>query len=218
MNQEKVFLHGEGDNWYLRNREMITNYPDDICQEYILGLGVKGKNILEMGCSVGHRLAQFAEAGAHCLGIDASRMAIKEGSAMYPNIKLLHGTVNESFFPGATFDIVLMSFILHWVDRNKLLMVIANADRLLKDGGTLIIQDFYPSVPHKREYHHNLDLGIYTYKQPYWDIFEATHMYKRIARHPHRISIRKLIAHRLCMIRHLGCIAIIVSEEVINRE
>jgi ubiquinone/menaquinone biosynthesis C-methylase UbiE len=87
-----------------------------------------------------------------------------------------------SAFPDASFDIVTVSFVFHWVDRSKLLQTVSECDRVLKDGGLLAIQDFFPAAPQRRMYHRNPELGVFTYKQVYSDIFRASNIYTSVFR------------------------------------
>ena len=183
--QEREFLSGEADAWYKRNKEGLLHYGGDVFQTYLLSLPLRGKKVLDIGCSVGHTLALLAERGADCWGTEPSALAVKEGSELYPALHLQQSLSHElSQFADETFDIVLMSFVFHWVERSRLLRTVGEMDRVLKKGGYLIMQDFYPDVPHKRPYHHRTDVKLFTYKQPYWDIFTASNIYTEIRRIP----------------------------------
>lgn len=94
------------------------------------------------------------------------------------------GTADVLDFEDNFFDIVFISFVFHWVGRSKLLKAVSEIDRVLKDGGTLVISDFFPDIPHRRTYHHNTELGVYTYKQDYSKIFTASNLYTENTRIP----------------------------------
>jgi len=75
------------------------------------------------------------------------------------------------------FDLIIVNFVFHWIDRTNLLRSVAEIDRLLVDGGFLIIGDFFPSNLTKVRYHHLDDEKVYTYKQNYAGIFTASGLY-----------------------------------------
>lgn len=63
---------------------------------------------------------------------------------------------------------------------NDLFKIAMEVDRFLKDGGTLIIKDFYPSFHYKNNYSH-LE-GLYSYKMNYVTIFTWNPTYTEIAK------------------------------------
>lgn len=79
------------------------------------------------------------------------------------------------------FDCVIVSFVFHWIDRSKLFETVSEIDRVLTDGGFLIIQDFSPKNACKTKYHHLENEEVYTYKQNYWDIFFSSNLYNIIS-------------------------------------
>ena len=50
----------------------------------------------------------------------------------------------------------------------------------MKNRGRLIILDFAPSFICKTEYHHLPGQEVYTYKQPYWELFTASQIYSLV--------------------------------------
>lgn len=73
-----------------------------------------------------------------------------------------------------------MNYVLHWIDRRNLIRSIAEVDRLVVDGGFLIIGDFFPANATRVPYHHHPGHGVYTYKQDYAAVFLASRLYKTI--------------------------------------
>jgi SAM-dependent methyltransferase len=183
MGQTEVF-QTEGDEWYKRNKQILSETPDDIVQRYLRTLNLTNCKVLEIGCSSGHRLADLATLGADCYGTEISPLAITEGRKSYPNIHLTIAPSHVVNFDADFFDLVLLNFVLHWVERKYLLTTIAEADRVLKKGGILVVADWYPQEAHRRPYHHNESLNVYTFKQPYWDIWTGSGMYTEIERLP----------------------------------
>lgn len=58
---------------------------------------------------------------------------------------------------------------MYLVDRSEIFNAVAEADRVLKNGGFLVIFDFDPAQRHKRPYHHKS--GLFSYKTSYSDFF-----------------------------------------------
>src|SRR5262249_32600907 len=81
----------------------------------------------------------------------------------------------------ARFDLVIVNFVFHWVDRSTLLRSVAEIDRVLPDGGFLLIGDFYPLLPQRVRYHHLPEQDVWTSKQNYGDIFLSSNLYEMIA-------------------------------------
>lgn len=82
---------------------------------------VKGKTILELGCSVGTMSAVFKKRGAsHVLGIDYDKDAIKIAEEIYPDINfsisnISKETLGEICFQFKTFDIVVWTSQFMWM-------------------------------------------------------------------------------------------------------
>ena len=79
------------------------------------------------------------------------------------------------------FDLVIINFVFNWIDRSNLLRSVAEIDRLLVDGGFLIIGDFLPSNLTKVRYHHLPEKEVYTYKQNYAATFLASGLYHPVS-------------------------------------
>jgi ubiquinone/menaquinone biosynthesis C-methylase UbiE len=79
------------------------------------------------------------------------------------------------------FDLVIINFVFHWIGREQLFKSISEIDRVLSDGGFLIIGDFMPDSPNKVNYHHIKDKQMWTYKQDYTKLFICSNIYKLIA-------------------------------------
>lgn len=181
--QDKVFLNGEGDAYFERNRHALcgnwsSDWPLRLINEYHL----KPQRVLEVGCMNGWRLAAInATLGCHCLGIDPSPKALEDGIQRFPNVQFRIGRAGLLFGVwDLTFDLIIVHYVLHWVDRRELLISIKEIDRALVDGGYLILGDFAPDYPCKVPYKHRD--GIWTYKLPrYQDLFLATGLYQELA-------------------------------------
>ena len=179
--QDKIFLK-EGDNYYKRNKHITFTEANDSVLEYLAQKSIGVKNVLEIGCSDGARLHHIATTyAATCHGIEPSHEAVEAGSKRFSNITLTRGVSHDlRDFEDETFDVVILNYVFHWVDRKKLLLTISEIDRVLQDNGHIIIKDFYPKTPYKTEYHHLPKGDAYTYKQNYPAIFTASNIYHQV--------------------------------------
>lgn len=185
MEQDKIFKQTEGDNWFKRNKEALNkrSLKKDIILKVIDLFNIKPEKVLELGCANGYRLNYLRDKyGCKCTGIDCSKMAIEDGKYRYSGIKLSCGGIDHINLKDSYFDLVIVNFVFHWVDRSVLSLALTEADRVLKKEGLLIVGDFFPLSPVKVLYHHIKDKKIYTYKDDYSKMFEKIGYYQNIGR------------------------------------
>lgn len=186
--QDRIFARSEGDAWYLRNASHLMPGRPDVLLGLLAASPVdtraRIRSICDVGCSNGDRLARFGRAlpGAAALcGFDASKVATSEGMALFPGLDLRQGLADDPPFKDQ-FDLVIVSFVLHWVDRSRLATAIAAIDGLVAEGGILLLADFLPDRPCARRYHHRQDVTVFTYKQDYSAAFTGLGLYQEAAR------------------------------------
>src|SRR5258708_11795718 len=109
-------------------------------------------------------------------------MAIADGNGKLRGgrIELQAGTASKLPLESQSLDLVYFGFCLYLVDRQDLFSAVAEADRVLKNGGFLAITDFDPIHWHKRPYHHKE--GIFSFKRDYSKLFTASGMYFLVAK------------------------------------
>ena len=169
ISQKKIFEKSEANAWYKRNKKANPEINSKIWQFY--GNFIHG-NVLEIGCSTGKSLNYFKENyDCECFGIDPSKSAIKDGKNLFKNISLCVGTSDILPYNDNFFDVVIFGFCLYLIDRTLLTKTIAEADRVLKDGGFICITDFDTKIPKQRPYRHFE--GIMSYKMDYSKLFLA---------------------------------------------
>ncbi|PJG59343.1 class I SAM-dependent methyltransferase [Aeromonas cavernicola] len=184
MSQKNIFIAGEGDAWYERNKQHTND--NSVNNDPILAalntIKCKPTRILEIGCANGWRLAQLKKIySAECYGIDPSILAIQNGQTCYPDLNLFVGTADT--LPNIeSVDLIIFGFCLYLCDPQDLFKIAANSDHLLSDKGLMTILDFNPPAGHYRnEYqHHN---HIFSYKMNYGDMFCWHPSYHRIFEH-----------------------------------
>lgn len=171
-NQRNVFLDGEGDQWYSRNAVQDINELDHI--DCVIHQSLEFcSSVLEVGCADGRRLARIKE---NCgsittlVGIDPSSVGILSGLNRFVGLDLRVGTAD--LLPiEEVFDAVVIGFCLYLCDRELLSKIVSEVDRVLEDGGVLVLVDFDPPHPRRRRYQHKE--GIWSYKMDYSKLFTA---------------------------------------------
>ena len=189
-NQSTVFLDEEGDNWFKRNysclRERNFFYETEVIKRVLSEYITNIDRVLEIGCSSGFKLLDLCSFfNAKGCGIDPSIMAINHGNdyiEQFSNIdiKLEVGTALNLTYKNSSFDLVYFGFCLYLLDRQEIFQAVAEADRVLKAGGFLVIVDFDPSQQCKVPYSHKE--GIFSYKTSYANFFLSNGHYYLVAK------------------------------------
>lgn len=181
--QREAFLSGEGDGYFKRNQAALER-NDDARNLVVSRIshhlnGMTGPRVLEIGCATGGNLAALGALNSiEGVGIDPSAEAVRAGAAQFPSLSLHVGTADNLRFTDASFDLVWFGFCLYLVDRPLLHRVVAECDRVLRDGGLLVIYDFDPDVPCVRQYRHLP--GLNSYKMDYSRLYLANPAYSLI--------------------------------------
>jgi ubiquinone/menaquinone biosynthesis C-methylase UbiE len=190
MSQKDVFLASEGDAWHLRNssgaRARKLPEGDPLLVELLqldAPAATAGARVLEIGCGEGVRLQWLAnQRNCECHGIEPSAAAVER--AQTAGVTAVRGTAERLPFADASFDIVMFGFCLYLADRNDLFRIAAEADRVLRSPGWLLIHDFYSRHPSRREYHHRA--GLFSHKMDYRTLFDW---------HPHYTNYSHRVQH-----------------------
>lgn len=117
-------------------------YKYDFLYDFADFKNCKGKKVLEIGCSVGTDLSQFAKAGADVTGIDLTSAGIELAKKRFQVLGLqgdLRVADAENLpFADNTFDIVYSFGVLHHTPDTKK-AINEEAYRVLKPGGKAVI-------------------------------------------------------------------------------
>lgn len=107
---------------------------------------IKGKSVLDIGCGGGIYSKALAEMGAsHITALDFSKKilsAAKVNLQTYKNIDFKLGNASQTELPSEQYDIVLIRAVIHHLEDIE--PSFKEIFRLLKQGGTCIIQDRTP--------------------------------------------------------------------------
>lgn len=180
MKQKDAFLSYEGNNYFNRNKEVEYVAENDITIKVLQEYQAHPKNVLEIGCSYGYRLHAISGIfkNSRVTGIEPSSEAIHRGRALYPGVNFIEGTADDmSSLATASFDLVIIGFVLYVVDREILFKVISETDRVMVDGGIIMIIDFFSEKPVRNPYQHIKDSQAYAFKQNYDEIFVSSKLY-----------------------------------------
>jgi len=182
FNQDQIFAVSEGDNWFNRNKHALDQFDSktDLPLKLIETYQLHPRNVLEVGAANGARLAVISKNyNARVVAVEPSRAAIIDGKSRYSHIEYIRA--GASAIPlKECFDLIIVNFVFHWIDRASILRSMAEIDRLLMDRGHLIIGDFCPSNLTKVRYHHLLHNEVFTYKQNYAATFLASGLYHSV--------------------------------------
>lgn len=182
-NQDELFASSEADRYFDRNKSALrkADWSADPPLRLIELYHLQPQTALEIGAANGYRLGAIAARwGTKVTAVEPSAHAIADGQARFPEVTFLQATA--SAIPlHSQFELVIVNFVLHWVARDTLLRSVAEIDRLLADGGFLILGDFEPSNRTRVRYHHRPEQEIYTYKQHYPAVFLASGLYHAVA-------------------------------------
>lgn len=196
MTQDDLFRAAEGNRWYERNRRSLSSGTrmDWPLRALSMLEGFAPASVLEVGCCDGYRLQALRRhygSEIRCAGVDASVAACEAGIALHPELDLRHGLMSAIPFE-EQFELVIVNFVLHWVDRATLAQSIAGVDAAVADGGILVIGDFLPDHQQRRRYHHLPEEDVWTWKQDYTLAFAGLGTYREVLRltfdhdHPER--------------------------------
>ncbi len=120
------------------------NYPDRFFEMLrVLGVGLAGQAIVDLGTGVGFLAQRFAEQGAIVTGVDISEGQIAEARrrcvAADVSATFVVAAAESTGLPDASFDVVTASQSWLYFDAAR---AIAEVKRLLKPGGLLVTCHF----------------------------------------------------------------------------
>lgn len=183
--QDDIFKLSEADQYHERRRK--SNWSDeerikeDLPLEVIQKNKIRCKNAAEVGAYNGFRLAFLSENyHCHAVAFEPSQKAILEGKQKYPQVDFRCNTAAQLDAADGSFDMVIVGYVFHWIDRKTLIRSISEIDRVLADDGWLVISDIWVEYPQRRKYHHLPSKDVWTYKQNYWEIYLASNCYKLV--------------------------------------
>jgi SAM-dependent methyltransferase len=198
VSQGEIFLDSEGNQYFDRCHireqcEEGQNPAENDLSSKLMGLyDLKPKTVLDIGCSNGFRLEGMRNTlGAQCFGLEPGIDAIEDGRKRFPNLNLQQGLCSNIPWD-RSFELIVVNFVLHWVERDAIDRCINEIDRVLESGGFLLLGDFFPDHAHDNDYHH-LPGKIRTFKEQYFERFTErgyTHLAHLSTHHSHLKTVQ----------------------------
>tara|TARA_B100001250_G_C19809192_1_gene794962 strand:+ start:2829 stop:3632 length:804 start_codon:yes stop_codon:yes gene_type:complete len=149
MNKKVFSKYFSLDNLYGTQFNLMTNYQMyEFTKDFI-----RNKRVLDIGCSVGRGLGFLSEYSDEVVGLDVNEDAIKiarNQNRTIPNVKVIHGDIENLSFDIGKFDTVLIFQTLYLINVNILIDKLK--DILNTDGRVVIMSinpdraDFNPSM------------------------------------------------------------------------
>jgi len=112
-----------------------------------LGKPVTELKVLDVGCGTGNYLQAFSPLVGECYGLEFNSGMLQQVQAKkIPNVTIQQGSVLdlENIFGSDTFDVVVMTQVLHHLDVTTHATALSNMARVLKKGGALWLQTQTP--------------------------------------------------------------------------
>lgn len=106
---------------------------------------LRGKRVLDLGCGFGWHCRYVREQGARSVvGVDLSQKMIARARADTddPDIEYQCCAIEDMDFPSETFDLVISSLAMHYVERFD--VVCRNVNRWLSAGGMFVLSAEHP--------------------------------------------------------------------------
>ena len=131
-------------------------------RHFVDGAGIA--DLLDIGTGTGRMLELFGPQVEHAVGLDSSRdmLAVARVNlerAQLRNCTVRHGDMYALPFAVPSFDLVILHQVLHFAERPA--EAVAEAARVLRPGGRLVIVDFAPhALEALREQHAHRRLGF----------------------------------------------------------
>jgi ubiquinone/menaquinone biosynthesis C-methylase UbiE/DNA-binding transcriptional ArsR family regulator len=140
--------------------------PDDAVEVAMLGAikGLRIDTMLDLGTGTGRLLELFAPHYQTAVGIDMSREMLAVARAKLENAKITKASIRQGDVSAppverGRFDLVTIHQVLHYLDEPQ--VVINEAARALRAGGTLLVVDFAShDLEYLRDKHAHQRLGF----------------------------------------------------------
>ncbi len=131
------------------DRLRALHYPENAIEEALLA-SIEGESfdrIVDLGTGTGRMLALLAPYAQEAEGLDLSHHMLTVARANLnraevSNARVRQGDATQTPFESASADLVMVHQVLHYLEQPE--DVIAEAARILKPGGRLLVIDFAP--------------------------------------------------------------------------
>jgi ArsR family transcriptional regulator len=138
----------------------------------LIGASEPIERLLDIGTGTGRILELLAPVSERSVGLDVSRDMValaraKLGAARLSHASVRQGDLHRPPFEAASFDVAVMHHVLHLLDDPA--AAVADAARLLRPGGRLLVADYAPhQLEFLREQHGHRHLGVDEHELASW--------------------------------------------------
>ena len=187
--QSQIFENSEGNAWYTRNPKsnQITGNEQELDFIYSTLDPFRDQlsSILEIGCGGGAKLEALSKHfQASGFGIDPSVVAIKDAtkrcSTIGSGLNFQTGLATDLPYDDGQFDLVFFGFCLYLVPPREIFRAVAEADRVLRNGGFLVILDFDYGSLKVNPYKHAS--SVFSFKNNYSELFTSSNYYHLVSK------------------------------------
>jgi ubiquinone/menaquinone biosynthesis C-methylase UbiE len=102
-----------------------------------------GMAVLDVGCGTAGHLARYAEGDAAVVGVDRSRAMLRRAAARLGG-RVIEGDALRLPLGAGRFDLAVVSMVLHELTAADRRTLLAEARRVTRPGGALLIIDYLP--------------------------------------------------------------------------
>lgn len=171
--EERVI--NESNDYFERNKNSLLNADEkaknaysasDFIEKYLRTYPGTIEKVLEIGCNYGYNIDYLARRhGIECWGIEPSDKAVEYGISRWkesnPRVHIMQGISNKLPYKNSEFDVVMMGFLMYVTPREMIADTVLEVNRVLKEGGFLILTDFDTPISYKRINKHNDEMPVY---------------------------------------------------------
>jgi ubiquinone/menaquinone biosynthesis C-methylase UbiE len=110
----------------------------------------KGMVVLDAGCGTGSQLNLYRLYGCSVFGVEMSAGMIAAARQKFESsLNLCRGNAGRMPYRNQTFDLILLSMMLHEIPLDTRSVVLAETERVLKDSGRILIIDYRVGRPNQ---------------------------------------------------------------------
>ncbi len=120
-----------------RNESIVVDRIERYCRD---------KDVLEIGCGDGTRLATAARVSSLWKGIDPDASAIRQAIEAHcsSNAEFVEGNAENLAWPDSSFDVVIFTLSLHHIDFTAMPKAIDEAVRVVRSSGSILFLEPLP--------------------------------------------------------------------------
>lgn len=177
----QAFTEEESYAYFVRNYDdvdLATLPPRTYLREFFELHPIMVGSALEIGCGPGSNLRFIRDelGAARVVGTEPSKQVTDELNRRHTGIEFEPADSRSLPFADEEFDLVVLSGVLPWIDRQYVLHVLGETLRVASR--YVFLADFAPVEPHRVPYHHKD--GLYTFKMSYRELLCATRLVRLV--------------------------------------